>query len=419
MKYDIVIVGSGPAGLGAAFHLIEYNPKIKILILEKSRISSGGLHNDCKQNYTYPVGFPTNIWSEALAHKYLPIVKKHLNPRFKSKNNIEKYTARASKLEVRLIDINQAHVGTDKAVLLIKKLIEQLKRRGVDISIKEEVTDIDKKKVYTNKREIQYSQVIVSPGRGGFKFLQTLMDKLRIPYTDNVVDIGIRIETLRQNYSIVDDYYDPKFIFPNEVRTFCTNSGAAYVIKERHDGYYSVNGHSLSEDRKQNNLVNFAMIKTLKLTDPIASGHKFAEILGLSAMQLGGGHPIMQRVGDFRIGKRSKKKTFNLDLYNFKSTLNGTPGDLSLAVPAKILRDIWKAMKQLDTIVPGVLHPSTIMYYPEIKTYANNPRFINDYFRVKENIYFCGDGAGVSRGITAAWCSGIRCAEGILNKESQ
>jgi hypothetical protein len=88
-------------------------------------------------------------------------------------------------------------------------------------------------------------------------------------------------------------------------------------------------------------------------------------------------------------------------------------------MPAKILRAIWKSMKLLDTIIPGVMHPSTIMYYPEIKLYANKPEFKNDYFMVKDHIYFAGDGAGTSRGITVAWASGIRAAEGILRGPEQ
>jgi uncharacterized FAD-dependent dehydrogenase len=71
-------------------------------------------------------------------------------------------------------------------------------------------------------------------------------------------------------------------------------------------------------------------------------------------------------------------------------------------------------MKLLDTIVPGILHPSTIIYYPEIKTYAIRPEFIDQNFCVKENVYMIGDGAGTSRGITGAWASGIRAANGIL-----
>jgi uncharacterized FAD-dependent dehydrogenase len=159
------------------------------------------------------------------------------------------------------------------------------------------------------------------------------------------------------------------------------------------------------------------LLKTVTLTEPLASGQDFAEMLGCQAMLLGGNNPIMQRVGDFRLGKRSEAKSFNRDLYDFEPTLSDcTAGDISLATPAKILKPIWNAMKMLDTIVPGVLHPGTIMYYPEIKLYANKPRFVDEHFKAAENIYLVGDGAGTSRGITGAWASGIRAADGILTK---
>jgi uncharacterized FAD-dependent dehydrogenase len=59
------------------------------------------------------------------------------------------------------------------------------------------------------------------------------------------------------------------------------------------------------------------------------------------------------------------------------------------------------------------MHPATIMYYPEIKLYANKPVFRNNAFLAADDIYLIGDGAGTSRGITAAWASGIRCAEAV------
>jgi uncharacterized FAD-dependent dehydrogenase len=246
------------------------------------------------------------------------------------------------------------------------------------------------------------------------------MDALGVPYIDNVVDIGLRIETREGCYPIVRDYYDPKFLFPEKVRTFCTNSGRAYVVKEKYTGrsgrdYFSVNGHSFSDRENGHGLVNFAMLKTVRFTAPLASGQEFAEMLGQQAMLMGGGQPLMQRVGDFRMGKRSKAESFTGDLYDFEPTLKScTPGDISLAMPAKILRSIWKSMKALDTIIPGVLHPSTIMYYPEIKLYGNRPRFLDESFQARPGIYLIGDGAGTSRGITAAWASGIRAAQGIL-----
>ncbi len=416
-SYDVVIVGSGPAGLGAAFHIAENSDKT-VLLLEKSKISSGGLRNDCKQNYTYPVGFTTELWNEEEADRMLDIVARHLNPDISQQRNLDIYIRRAENLGVKLLNIKQSHVGTDRAKGLIGGLIAKLQDMGVTVALETEVADVNysARKIYLkDETEIRFTDIVLAPGRAGYSWLQNLMDKMNVNYSDNVVDVGVRIEAREEYYPIVRDYYDPKFIFPGRVRTFCTNSGSAHIVKEKYEKYYSVNGHAYSTDMKPNGLVNFAMLKTITLTDPVVSGHQFAEILGQMAMQLSGGQPMMQRIGDFRLGKRSKRETFNDDLYNFQPTLkNATPGDLSLAIPSKILRDIWRSMKLLDTIIPGILHPSTIIYYPEIKTYAIRPEFINRYFMVKENLYMIGDGAGTSRGITGAWASGIRAAEGIL-----
>lgn len=417
--FDVIIVGSGPAGLGAAFSIAENSNK-SVLILDKHKMCTGGLRNDCKQNYTYPVGFPEQLWQHDEATSLLKIVEHHLKPSVSHQNNISKYIKRAEKLHVQLLKIKQSHVGTDKATALIKSLISRLESMDVSVLLNTEVSSIDytKKAVILagNSKRYAFTDLILAPGRAGFRWLQNCMDDLAISYSDNIVDVGIRIEAREEYYPIVEDYYDPKFLFPDNVRTFCTNSGSAYVVKEKYENYYSVNGHSLSAGRKKNGLVNFGILKTIELTDPVVSGHNFAEILGQMAMKLSGGQPMMQRIGDFRMGKRSKKATFNGDLYDFKPTLKGaTPGDISLAVPAKILRDIWKSLKMLDTIIPGILRPSSIIYYPEIKTYANKPSFINEYFAVKKHIYMIGDGAGTSRGITAAWASGIRAAQGVLS----
>jgi len=285
-----------------------------------------------------------------------------------------------------------------------------LEREVTDVRDSAEGTGV----IIAGTETVRGRKVIVAPGRKGFSFLQQVMERMGIEYVDNLVDVGIRIETTVNNYPIVNDYYDPKFYFPDGVRTFCTNSGDARVVQERYQGFNLVNGHALSEERAGNNLVNFALLKTIGLKDPVRSGQQMAVYLGRLANEIGGGMPLMQRVGDFRMGKRSTAETFNEDLYSFPPSCPVTAGDLGLAVPAKIMRHIWTALKKLDTIVPGVLHPSTIMYYPEIKMYANKPAFLDNHFRVSRNVYMIGDGAGTSRGITGAWASGIRAAEGIL-----
>jgi len=348
-------------------------------------------------------------------------VKRHISPSLLPSRNLSVYKKRAERLDVELLEIEQAHLGTDGGIMLIGRLMDHLRSRGVAVSLNERMVELerDSRCIVTDARRIGYRDLILAPGRKGFGFLQELMDELGVEYVDNVVDIGLRIETRVEKYPIVRDYYDPKFIFPGKVRTFCTNSGKAYVVRERYvtragAEYFSINGHAYAEKDNGNGLVNFALLKTVRLTQPLASGQEFAEMLGRLVMLMGGGRPLMQRVGDFRLGKRSKSQSFTGDLYDFEPTLEGcTPGDISLAMPAKILRSIWKSMKLLDTIVPGVMHPSTIMYYPEIKLYANKPRFVDEHFQAAPGIYMIGDGAGTSRGIVAAWASGIRAAEGV------
>ena len=423
-RYDVVIVGSGPAGMGAAFEITSRHPELSILMIDRERYSTGGMRNDCKMNFTFPIGFPYEYWNEEEAVSYLDEVKAFLRPTMMPRTRLEMYEKRAHRLGVELLDIEQTHLGTDGGLLLIKELLKELDLRGVALALGEEMTGIDAASdtIITTSRQIRYKTLLIAPGRKGFRFLQQTLDTLGVPYIDNIVDIGVRIETRLEHYPIVKDYYDPKFHFPERVRTFCTNSGNAHVVKETYHTltgapYCSVNGHAYSAVHgKENGLVNFAMLKTVRFTEPLASGQQFAENLGLQAMLMGGGKPLMQRVGDFRLGSRSKAESFNADLFDFTPSLRDCcPGDISLAMPARILRAIWKAMKSLDTIVPGILHPSTIMYYPEIKLYANKPHYLDSHFRVTEKVFLAGDGAGTSRGITAAWASGIRAAQGIMN----
>ncbi|MCF7942371.1 MAG: FAD-dependent oxidoreductase [Spirochaetia bacterium] len=424
-QYDVVIIGSGPAGMGAAFELSERRPELRIIILDRLQYSSGGMRNDCKMNFTFPIGFPLDYWDRDQAGEYLEKVSEFLKPSILPKSRLAIYQQRAQRLDTELLEIEQTHLGTDGGLRLIKELQKELERRDVTLALKEEMLGLDggSHVIETSKRELSYGQLLIAPGRQGFRFLQQTLDALGVSYIDNIVDIGIRIETRIEHYPIVTDYYDPKFHFPDKVRTFCTNSGNAHVVKELYHSssgqpYHSVNGHAYSAGHgKENGLVNFAMLKTVGLTEPLASGQQFAENLGMQAMLMGGGKPLMQRVGDFRVGSRSKLETFNNDLYDFAPSLRDCcPGDISLAMPARVLRGIWKAMKRLDTIVPGILHPSTIMYYPEIKLYANKPAYLDGYFNVAEDVFLAGDGAGTSRGITAAWASGIRAAEGMIRK---
>ena len=48
---------------------------------------------------------------------------------------------------------------------------------------------------------------------------------------------------------------------------------------------------------------------------------------------------------------------------------NVTPGDISFAYPGRIVDNLRDSLILLSRVIPGVAHPSTAIYVPEIKFY--------------------------------------------------
>lgn len=222
--------------MGAAFEIAEKRPDLSILMMDQEKFSTGGMRNDCKMNFTYPIGFPEEYWTKDQANRYMERVTRFLTPEFMDKSNIAIYQQRAKRLGCRLLEIQQSHLGTDGGLRLIKRLLAELNSHGVNLALGETMLSVDDKKrvISTDKRDIEYRKLLIAPGRRGFHFLQMVMQSLGVPFVDNIVDIGVRVETRLEHYPIVKDYYDPKFYFPEKVRTFCTNSGDAHVVKEKY-----------------------------------------------------------------------------------------------------------------------------------------------------------------------------------------
>ena len=94
-------------------------------------------------NFTYPIGFPVNVWTEAEGTAYLSRVESFLKPKLLDRRNMDIYAHRAFKLGVSLLEIRQAHLGTDGGLALIKDLTAQLERRGVTLALGETVERVN------------------------------------------------------------------------------------------------------------------------------------------------------------------------------------------------------------------------------------------------------------------------------------
>lgn len=436
--YNTVIIGSGPAGLFAAMEFERLGID-NVVIIDRRPYPAGGLLNDGKLNFDYRIGIDLTELSidrdsvermmEEVREVFIHFPKCRQVTFLDQNQQIEALANIAEEHGAQFIAPEQWHWGTDNGKAVVDYLRNQLKK--TQFLLRTEVVSIgpDNNVGYHvccehQGKEYSYTTktVLAAPGRSGAYWFRDLATRLGILHNFGPIDVGIRVELNRKYYDdITDIVYDPKFIFRtarhgDRVRTFCTNPGG----RVRPEDYYTfklVNGDALAGKKMEN--TNFALINTVSLTKPFSDTTEFGQMIAKQFFLLGGGKPIVQRVGDFREGRRSSATTFNSRNRHFEictATYDATPGDITLGLPARIMDNLWEALKKMDKIVPGILHPSTLLYAPEIKFFDTH--FVTDR-NLETNvkgIFVAGDGAGKSRGIVGAGISGIIAARGISGK---
>ena len=462
MIYDVLIVGAGPAGLFAAYELIEKNPKLKVLLLDQGKfaenrvcpmnkygtkckncnpchILSGyggaGTFSDGKLNFVPKLGKSDlyKYMSSSEADKLLLDTEEIFNFFGMDSNvyptNMEealKIKKEISKTGAKLLIIKQKHLGSDKLPGYITHFTNYLKEHGVELIEGINVTDIiENKKDFevvckVKREEVRYKAkyVIVAPGRTGAKWIQQLADKYQIPYLSQSIEIGVRVEVRRE---LMEDLcsviYDPSIFiktktYGDEIRTFCTNPGG-FVTKENYYGYICVNGHALKEIKSDNS--NFAFISKVNLTEPVTNTREYGECIAKIANCLGDSKPIIQTLGDLKKFRRTREG--RLQKQFITPTLSDVvPGDLALVMPHRIITNIIDGLEALDKIIPGVNNDETLLYGPEIKFFSNEIETNNKFKSLNHNMYFIGDGAGKAGNIVIAAATGLVSARDILER---
>jgi uncharacterized FAD-dependent dehydrogenase len=213
---------------------------------------------------------------------------------------------------------------------------------------------------------------------------------------------------------ITDLLYEFKFLFfsrafDDRVRTFCVCPHGE-VSTEFAGGVMTVNGHSYA-DRKTAN-TNFALLVSKSFTepfdDPIAYGKSIARLANL----LGGG-VLVQRLGDLEGGRRTNTQRLTRSIVT-PTLKSATPGDLGLVLPYRYIVNLLEMLHALDRVAPGVCAPHTLLYGVEVKFYSNRLRLSAGLETEVRNLFACGDGAGITRGLIQASASGLIAARSIL-----
>lgn len=467
--YKVGIIGGGISGLMTAYRLIEKNPSVEVIIFEKGHdilnrkcpiltkkvsqcikckncaimegLAGAGAFSDGKYNITTEFGgWLQDIRESEEVINYIEQADSILvkfgatTDRFMPSNELKKLCLQH---DLHMLQSQCKHLGTDANFETMVKMIGYLNEHPqVKIMTNCEVVDVtdavsDNTKVILcnvdgNPKTIYVDKVVFAVGRVGSKFFSDWCNANGVSLTNNQVDIGVRVELPAM---IWEDFekkiYEPKIHYTSKkygdtTRMFCFN-GRGEVVTENANGVLTVNGHAYKAEDKKTENTNFALLSTIRFTQPFNKPIEYARHVASLANMISGGSVLVQRLGDLELGRRTDES--RLRKSTVKPTLKGAvAGDLSLCLPKRQLDNIIETLHALDKIAPGTANYDTLLYGIECKYYSARPKTNKDFEiqfndNMKKGYYAIGDGAGFTRSLAQAAAQGLMVADTILELE--
>ncbi|WP_028543821.1 NAD(P)/FAD-dependent oxidoreductase [Paenibacillus taiwanensis] len=475
-KYDVIVVGAGPAGIFTCYELTLKAPHLRVALVDKGHdiyrrscpileekikmcpppagkkdfagcvpacsITNGfggaGAYSDGKFNVTTEFGgwltdylAPTQVLDLI---RYVDNInlehgatREITDPTTGTVRQIEQQGYAAG---LKLLRAQVRHLGTEQNLEILKSIYEYLKPR-IEMIYKAEVTDIVTHKqdgkhrikgIELKSGEIyEADQVVIVPGRDGSAWLTEILKKRRLKMYNNQVDVGVRVETSDVVMQEINTHlYEGKFIYNTSVgtrvRTFCSNP-SGHVVVENHSGIMCANGHSYKDPKLGSANTNFALLVSHRFTEPFDKPNEYAREICKRANDLSSGGVIVQKYGDIIRGRRSTDNRIREGF--LEPTLReAVPGDLGLVLPYNTMKSLIEMMDALDKVTPGIASEHTLFYGVEAKFYSARPKLDDTLESEIEGLYCGGDGAGITRGLAQAGAAGVHIARSIVAKRS-
>ncbi|MEI6100928.1 MAG: NAD(P)-binding protein [Eubacteriales bacterium] len=455
-EYDIIIIGGGISGIMAAYRLTEKNPNLRVAILEKGSaldkrvcpvitkqvkacikckscaimegMAGAGAFSDGKYVISTEYGGwlteflpPEQVLDYIEQADGLLMTFGATKDRFMPDNQLK---ALCLQHDLHMSQAQLKHLGTDSNFETMKKMIDDLATR-CDILTGTLVKDVDAQThiVYAQNKEgeLEFTapHIIFAVGRVGSRFFSGWCKKNKIALKNNQVDVGVRVELpscVWEHFS--SKIYEPKIWYRSKTygdttRMFCFNERGS-VVTENTDGVLTVNGHSYKDESRKTENSNFALLSTIRFTEPFREPIEYARHVARLANMISGGSVLVQRLGDLLRGRRTD--TDRLRKSTTRPTLDAVPGDLSLCMPKRQLDNIVETLGALNEIAPGTFNYDTLLYGIECKYYSARPDTQDFVLAGQKNIYASGDGAGFTRSLSQAAANGLYIADKILRE---
>jgi uncharacterized FAD-dependent dehydrogenase len=427
----VVVVGSGPAGLyaawtlasnGVAVDLIDRGPNLRERGRAVARFS-GTRELDPERNLLYGEGgagtySDGKLYTRTQHALEAPILQ----------------TLIEAGAEPEIAFDARAHVGTDRLHHILPRLRAKLEGMGVrfhfDTRLEALVKDASDQvfAVRTSRGELPCDAVMLGIGHSARDTLRSLSEEglvveakpfqlgLRIEHPQSLIDLGrfgegADLEKLgHAYYSLVAKGNDQT----PAVHSFCMCPGGQIVAAVAQPGMLCTNG--MSNSKHSSPFGNSGLVVTLgarEFGDGALAGLEFQEKIESAFFEAGGGDYTVpaQRVSDFLAGRESP----SLPRSSYKLGMNAMRVDRLL--PSAITDALRTAILRFDQQIPGYAGEQGLLV--GIESRSSSPFRIPRDAETRiaegfENVYPIGEGAGYAGGIMSAAIDGARSAWSLL-----
>ncbi len=424
----VLVVGSGPAGLFAAYTLLLH--KVSVTLVERGS-------NVEKRKQTVKRFWDTGVldpecniqFGEGGAGTFSD---GKLNTRIGSplQSFVLKTFAENGAPEEILYN-SKPHIGTDILSNCVKNIREKIKSLGGQVLFDTCLTDLIFKDnvvtggVLNGSNYIDFDAIILAPGHSS-RDTYAMLERHGVAMEQKPFAAGVRIEHSREfinkmQYGASADKNLPtadyRLAYNGEDRSvysFCMCPGGVVVNASSEVGCLCVNG--MSEHARMADNSNSALVVTVRPEDfdgdsPLA-GVEFQRKYERAAYTIGNGKGPVQLAKDFIKDKVS---------YQFDGVMPSFTGDtqfvdLRECLPGFISSTLKTGLLDFEKKIKGFVDSGAILTGVEMRTSAPLRIKRNELFESvsHKGLFPCGEGAGYAGGIMSAAVDGIKVAMKIL-----